>query len=386
VSAILFKSRKWAALAIGGVLLISLATPVSAAAPKAGAACTKKNATAASAGKLYTCILSGKKLVWNKGITIKAAEKPAANPVSKPTEPTPLPTPTQAEVPVAKWQETQFAIVKALSSLKPTVIQKLNFVYSPNINKTQADKLQASYQEPITLLSNLFVNPRPVTFLVMNENEKDWWLGQLKSLNSNQEEGWWGGSHCKPDPGSHCGYGTSPNPDGTFHFGQLLGSQFVWNQRDYTIAYHESIHVYQLGLMGVRMNALPPWFAEGQANYLGYAFSHKYWSSSTQRRDTLSDLKRRFPELTNFNASDWSDWLLKIDSNYEFTFNNSLGYSVGELILEALYNDNDYRKVHDWMVSIKDGDNYKDGFKKVFGQDYDNWLKTVAAPYLDGQI
>ena len=378
--------RKWGALAIGGVLLISLATPVNAAAPKAGATCTKKNATATSSGKLYTCILSGKKLVWNKGITIKAAEKPAANPVSKPTEPTPLPAPTQAEVPVAKWQETQFAIVKALSILKPTVIQILNFVYSPNTNKTQADKLQASYQEPITLLSNLFVNPRPVTFLVMNENEKDWWLGQLKSLNSNQEEGWWGGSHCKPDPGSHCGYGTSPNPDGTFHFGQLLGSQFVWNQRDYTIAYHESIHVYQLGLMGVRMNALPPWFAEGQANYLGYAFSHKYWSSSTQRRDTLSDLKRRFPELTNFNASDWSDWLLKIDSNYEFTFNNSLGYSVGELILEALYNDNDYRKVHDWMVSIKDGDNYKDGFKKVFGQDYDNWLKTVAAPYLDGQI
>jgi len=378
--------RKWGALAIGGVLLISLATPVNAAAPKAGATCTKKNATATSAGKLYTCILSGKKLVWNKGITIKAAEKPAANPVSKPTEPTPSPTPTQVEVPVAKWQETQFAIVKDLSSLKPTVIQKLNFVYSPNTNKTQADKLQASYQEPITLLSNLFVNPRPVTFLVMNENEKDWWLGQLKSLNSNQEEGWWGGSHCKPDPGSHCGYGTSPNPDGTFHFGQLLGSQFVWNQRDYTIAYHESIHVYQLGMMGVRMNALPPWFAEGQANYLGYAFSHKYWSSSTQRRDTLSDLKRRFPELTNFNAADWSDWLLKIDSNYEFTFNNSLGYSVGELILEALYNDNDYRKVHDWMVAIKEGDNYKDGFKKVFGQDYDNWLKTVAAPYLDGQI
>jgi hypothetical protein len=63
-----------------------------------------------------------------------------------------------------------------------------------------------------------------------------------------------------------------------------------------------------------------------------------------------------------------------------------LGYSVGELILEALYNDNDYRKVHDWMVSIKDGDNYKDGFKKVFGQDYGNWLKTVAALYLDGQI
>ena len=66
--------RKWGALAIGGVLLISLATPVNAAAPKAGAACTKKNATATSAGKLYTCILSGKKLVWNNGVVVKKGE------------------------------------------------------------------------------------------------------------------------------------------------------------------------------------------------------------------------------------------------------------------------------------------------------------------------
>jgi len=391
--------RKWGALTIGGVLLISLATPVNAAAPKAGATCTKKNATVTSAGKLYTCILSGKKLVWNKGV---AAPKPTPSP-TKPTAigdpigavgstptPTPTPTPTssaaQPEVPVGKWQETQFAIVKALSNLKPAEVQKLNFIYSPGTNKAEADKLQASYQEPITLLSNLYVNPRTVTFLVMNESEHDWWWNQVKSLNSNMEENWWGGSHCKPDPASHCGYGTSPNPDGTFHFGQLLGSQFVWKQYDYTIAYHESIHVYQLGLMGSRMNALPTWFAEGQANYLGYAFSHKYWSSSTQRKDQLGDLKRRFPELLNFNTSDWSDWIMKIDSNYEFTFNNSLGYTVGELILEALYNENEYQKVHTWMVTIKNGDSYKEAFKKVFGQDYDSWLKNVAAPYLDSQI
>ena len=73
--------RKWGALAIGGVLLISLATPVNAAAPKAGATCTKKNSTATSAGKLYTCILSGKKLVWNKGVQIPV--KPADAPTEE---------------------------------------------------------------------------------------------------------------------------------------------------------------------------------------------------------------------------------------------------------------------------------------------------------------
>ena len=77
--------RKWGALAIGGVILISLATPVNAAAPKAGATCTKKNATATSAGKLYTCILSGKKLVWNKGVaqSPKPAPQKATPPITE---------------------------------------------------------------------------------------------------------------------------------------------------------------------------------------------------------------------------------------------------------------------------------------------------------------
>ena len=93
--------RKWGALAIGGVLLISLATPVNAAAPKAGAACTKKNATATSAGKLYTCILSGKKLVWNKGVaTPKATPTPTPSAPATPTQsPTPKPSATASSTP-----------------------------------------------------------------------------------------------------------------------------------------------------------------------------------------------------------------------------------------------------------------------------------------------
>jgi hypothetical protein len=41
------------------------------AATKPGGKCTKAGATVNSAGKKFTCIRSGGKLVWNKGITIK---------------------------------------------------------------------------------------------------------------------------------------------------------------------------------------------------------------------------------------------------------------------------------------------------------------------------
>ena len=41
------------------------------AAVKTGSKCAKAGATAISAGKKFTCIKSGGKLVWNKGVTIK---------------------------------------------------------------------------------------------------------------------------------------------------------------------------------------------------------------------------------------------------------------------------------------------------------------------------
>ena len=71
-------------LALAIVVLLSLSSPVHAAAPKAGSKCTKAGQTSTSAGIKYTCIKSGKKLVWNKGVAIKKAEPaPAPTPETK---------------------------------------------------------------------------------------------------------------------------------------------------------------------------------------------------------------------------------------------------------------------------------------------------------------
>ena len=96
--------------------------PVASAAktPKPGAPCTKLKATQIYKGKKYTCIKSGKKLVWNKGVVVKVtptpsqtasatpevtpsptestSATPAASPAQTPT-PTPTPTPTKSATP-----------------------------------------------------------------------------------------------------------------------------------------------------------------------------------------------------------------------------------------------------------------------------------------------
>lgn len=376
---------------IGLFLVVSfvfLSVPISSATSSnisTGKVCKNHKQKVFFKEKSFTCIKSGKKFVWSKGIpSVKTAVTPVVVPTPNPSSSN-IDAPAPTKIPVALWQETQFKILDQLKNLQPNVIQELEFILSPNADKAMSKILQDSYQEPITYLSNLYVNPAKVTFLVMNENDREWWLARFKELSSNTVSDWWGGSHCQVSSRIHCGYGSSPNPDGTFHFGQLLGSEMVWRDRDFAIAYHEAIHVYQLGLMGNRMGKLPSWFAEGQANYLGFTFSHRYIDSRLQRESEIWRLKS-FPNVEKFNDSEWFEWLKRIDSDQEYTFKNQLGYSAGALILESLYNQHDYRKIHDWMVAIKKGSDYRTGFKSTFGEDYDLWMRDKVAPYLNSQI
>ncbi len=78
------------------VLSLSLVTvQISVAAVTPGSKCTKVGATSTYNGKKYTCVKSGKKLVWNKGVAL-----PKPVPIAIPT-PSPIPTQTVAPVPTA---------------------------------------------------------------------------------------------------------------------------------------------------------------------------------------------------------------------------------------------------------------------------------------------
>ena len=82
------------------VLVASVAQ--AATAPKAGSACKKVGQTITAGGKKYTCVKSGKKLAWNKGVTV-VAPTPTASSTPTPTEtPTPTPTVTPTRTPEPK--------------------------------------------------------------------------------------------------------------------------------------------------------------------------------------------------------------------------------------------------------------------------------------------
>jgi len=55
------------------LIALFLIQPPAIASVKAGSACTKQGVKQISAGKSFTCIKQGKKLVWNKGVAVKKA-------------------------------------------------------------------------------------------------------------------------------------------------------------------------------------------------------------------------------------------------------------------------------------------------------------------------
>ena len=106
--------KKLLALLVTAALFL---VPLSAvAAVKVGAACSKLGATSTYAGKKYTCIKSGKKLVWDKGVAT-VAPKPTATATPTPS-PTAIPTPTATATPTPTPTPTSSPFVEGGSCEK----------------------------------------------------------------------------------------------------------------------------------------------------------------------------------------------------------------------------------------------------------------------------
>lgn len=153
------KHLRLVALLIPLVLIASS----SSAAVKAGSGCTKVGSKSVSGGKSYTCIKSGKKLIWDKGV---AVAKPS---VAKPT-PTPSASASAAPVVVQVKEgdscEKMGAQTKSSNNLfecRRIVGNKLVYIpiannFAPVMNPSSPDSL-ATCQLPDMRANKLWMRP-----------------------------------------------------------------------------------------------------------------------------------------------------------------------------------------------------------------------------------
>ena len=371
--------RKWGAVAIGATLLISLATPVSAAAPKAGTPCTKKNATATSAGKLYTCIVSGKKLVWNKGVAVK---KPA--PVASPTPtPTPNPTPSPVATPTASamptptkfepWstnidskmlsdeaQKSFLAWVQTRTGAAKNHTQQIQ----ENKNKNRIDLLKKSDDLGAQLFSSYF---KQGSMTVIGANE-GWTLEQLAKNG-------WTVNKCSDQYMS----GVELCLEGTKYQGYVITSDSFYDARNpgrdgAALLAHEYFHLVQANLIGSRdlfrtksgdtqtAKGFPAWFAEGTAEFVGYSVgalsqNASYWEG---RSTALSYAPPG--EATNRNSI--ADYEIRTCcGNGTPTYPYNIGHVATEYIVASV----GFQKLLDIFVDFGKSNDFEKSFEAVTG-------------------
>ncbi len=153
-------------LALVLTLIFSAASAIAAPNPKSGASCAKKGLSKTYKGKQYTCIKSGKKLVWSKGVIVKSASgntSPSTTPIPTPTPtptltqnpiptPTPTPTPSKTLSFAERWNATgssALTILEKAFPAKPSVFPKVEIIwrYSDAVNVKIREEIAKHYSQ-----------------------------------------------------------------------------------------------------------------------------------------------------------------------------------------------------------------------------------------------
>ena len=106
--------------------------PLQAALPAglSGKSCTKAGSIKVSGNLKYTCIKSGKKLVWNKGVTIAPKLKPTSEVTNEPSpiaaEPSESPSPSVTLTKYKNCTELKAAGAAPLTKAKTPELYELN--------------------------------------------------------------------------------------------------------------------------------------------------------------------------------------------------------------------------------------------------------------------
>jgi hypothetical protein len=314
-------------LSLFSILLFLSVIPVHSV-TKAGAKCTKVGIKSVVGSKTFTCIKLGKKLVWSKGVLVKPIPTPTSSP-------TPTPSPIIPATIEANWQ---ILYRKTLNSLKTQSIDNLHLeaIYSPTVSRTTSEKVLQEFKDALTFYSSRFGNNKKIYVVFLSEQDKSWWESKVREYegSSVSHESWW--TYCRVDSTRNCGMGT--NSVSTNIFYHLVGSNWSPNTNSKASVYHETVHMYQKSYVGDGMyKILPPWFGEGQANFLGFVTSSPFTNASAWRSGQIVQLDRAFPNYLQFKSDDWLDAINRTDGNIDFCVSNGLGYSLGMLISEYLY-------------------------------------------------
>ena len=360
------------------------------AAVKAGSACTKIGATSTTGGKKYTCVKSGKKLVWNKGVTVPAP-KPSATPTATPSPtptptatptPTPSPTPTAAPIfipktfdelygnsegiAIAAWNSTNDKIKKSAA-----VSVRQDIYVGPN--STIPNSNVKEIFENATRIFSGFAQPQSFFAIYYRYQDKDWAKSKLLELNQPNRVQEIDGS-CGSL--SRCNGASAGRATNTTGFSQYAIPETASLKDTYHLGggleIHEYTHMAQaMQFIGKskddrNFEYLPRWFIEPHAHIAGITGSAKTLAEyQVNRRDWLNTSPNQ--EIKSFSPEDIERFYASLMPG---KYNGEMFgyvYTIGYITMESLVALKGIDSPIEVILQVSNGSTFEEAFAKVYG-------------------
>ena len=363
--------KKKPTIALVSIFALSLSlTPVSAAI-KAGGSCSKAGTKSVYLSKTYTCIKSGKKLVWSKGVGKSSVLTPVAISIDNLD---------LKGVP----QKAYEIVIKELNSRKPTTYSP-SIIAGTNVKQSRIDQELLGMQKAINLWSPYFL-PDKFQVVYVNYGDENWLeqksieLGLASMLPPGQT---WREQFRKYE---NCPFAMAGSGNGVPTFVQCLGYAFNKSASQAQTGPHEYTHLYQQKYNAFNIS----WYMEGSASFFGWTLGFDpYEPTSNVRSYHLMNLWTQLPKAVqdDFRSKDLTRFKSRMGEisgrNTQETANMS--YWVGALATEALVALYGFDKFVEWTKNMQNEKDVSKVLNQTYGFSADYFYEKIA-PYVWAHI
>jgi hypothetical protein len=336
------------------------------AAVRTGANCAKAGIKKVESGLTYTCVKSGKKLVWDKGVVV----------MTYPAGPTSFDDLVEnwRGISHAAWSKSS-AVIKASSAKAPA----FTFIKGPNTVLQYKDPAKAF--DLVARLYTGFSSASDATVMSFNYADREWAQAKMKELQPNSTYQWITYTACATK--ETCWGGGMFTDEAAKGLLVLTTEVVDLNHISGTLEAHEYTHAVQQNQMK-RPQPWPPvdtwpptWYLEGQANFsqnaaIYYQSFEQYFSNRRAVSQGLFSNK-----IVN---SQWIEQYFSTDPlSVAFNeYDRYRQYDLGGMLVEVLTAIKGPASTMEVWKLCGTGLKFNEAFEKVYGASFDSVLPKIS--------